>query len=365
MIIGIEAERANHPIKTGVEHYAKQLIINLAKIDRDNNYILYLRTEPESWFLDLPSNFKVKVMPFPKFWTQLRISWEMLTNPVDLLFVPASTMPLISARRSVYTEHDVAWIHYPEVFTWYMRQFHRVFSWLARSSATRIISISESTKTDLIKHYNVNPEKIFVVAHGFEKTNRDFSHLSDATSEKLPEKYILFLSTIQPRKNLPTLVEAFVELKQEQPDLPHKLVVVGKLGWKFEESLEAIHNHPEDVVYLGHVPDNDRWPLYNRADLFIHPSLYEGFGMWILEAFECQVPVAVSNISSLPEVGGDAALYFSPNSKEEIKQTILRVLQNPELREEMIKKGEQRLQEFSWEKCARETLAVFNQAMKD
>lgn len=359
--IGIEAERANNRVKTGVEHYAKQLILHLAKIDSVNQYILYLQTQPEDWFLSLPENFKVKVIPFPIFWTQLRLSWEMLWHAPDVLFVSASTLPLIHPK-SVYTEHDVAWVYYPEIFTFYMRWFHRVFSWLARTSSTKIISISENTKQDLIKHYQVSSQKISVVPHGYEETGRDFSHITSEIEAQLPDKYILFLSTIQPRKNVIGLIEAFRELKNEHPELPHKLVVVGKPGWKYEPSLAAIEKNKDIVVYLGRVADEDRWPIFNRADLFIHPSFYEGFGMWILEAFECGVPVAVSNNSSLPEVGGEAAIYFDPSKREEIKQAIWKVLSDPKLAEDMVNRGYKRLKDFSWEKCARETLEVLIQA---
>lgn len=363
MVIGIEAERANHGEKTGVEHYAKQLILHLAKIDSRNQYILYLRTKPEDWFLSLPKNFNVQVIPFPIFWTQLRLSWEMIWHAPDVLFVPASTLPLIHPK-SVYTEHDVAWIYYPEIFTFYMRWFHRIFSWLARTGATKIIAISQATKKDLTNHYGVVPEKIAVVPHGYEVTEGVNKNLSEELKAKLPETYLLFLSTIQPRKNLIGLIDAFAELKQEHPELPHKLVVVGGKGWKYEESLDAIKKHSEVVTYLGRVEDDDRWPLYANADLFVNASFYEGFGMWILEAFECGTPVVVSNISSLPEVGGDAAVYFNPHSKAEIKDAIYNVLTNHSLKQELITKGKTRLQEFSWEKCARQTLAVLETAKK-
>ncbi len=363
MIIGIEAERANNKYKTGVEHYVKELILELAKIDSKNQYILYLRTKPEEWFLALPKNFTVKVLPFPIFWTQLRLSWEMLWNAPDVLFVPASTLPLIHPK-SVYTEHDVAWIYFPEIFTWYMRQFHRIFSALARNGATKIISISESTKKDLVEHYKISPAKIAVVQHGYTKTQNIPDELSKEVETKLPSEYLLFLSTLQPRKNLELLIDAFREFKNEHPEFPHKLVVVGQPGWKFESILKKIEENNDIVVYLGRIADNDRWPVYKRAKLFIHPSLYEGFGMWILEAFECGVPVAVSGTSSLPEVGGNASLYFDPHSKDEMKAVILRVLQNPELSQEMIAKGKQQLAKFSWEKCAQETLAVLEEVGK-
>jgi glycosyltransferase involved in cell wall biosynthesis len=363
MTIGIEAERANHGLKTGVEHYAKQLILHLAQIDSHNQYILYLRTKPEDWFLSLPKNFTVKVMPFPIFWTQVRLSWEMIWHRPDVLFVPASTLPLIHPR-SVYTEHDVAWIYYPEIFTFYMRWFHRIFSWLARTGATKIIAISNATKQDLMQHYNVASNKIVVVPHGYEVTSDAQKTLSSDLQKQLPEKYVLFLSTIQPRKNLVGLIDAFMDLKQEHPELPHKLVVVGGKGWKYEESLAAMKAHQDQVIYLGRVPDAARWAIYAHSDLFINASFYEGFGMWILEAFECGAPVAVSNVSSLPEVGGDAALYFDPHNKAEIKHAILKVLGSEQLRQELIRKGRARLQDFSWDKCARESLAVLESAKR-
>lgn len=361
MLIGIEAQRANNKHKTGVEHYAKELIQHLAKIDSQNQYILYLQTEPEAWFLELPKNFKIKLIPFPIFWTQLRLSVEMLIAPPDVLFVPASTLPLIHPA-SVYTEHDVAWIYYPEIFTFYMRWFHRVFSWLARSGAKKIIAISEATKKDLISYYKVDERKIDVVPHGYTKTGTVNYELPAELKAKLPEKYVLFLSTLQPRKNLELLIDAFRDLKTEHPELPHKLVVVGKPGWKFQDILIKIEENKDIVTFLGHVGDNDRWPIYRRADLYVNPSLYEGFGMPLLEAFECNCPGAVANNSSLPEVGGDAAIYFDPTNKEDIKNAMYKVLANPQLRAEMITKGRHQLENFGWEKCARETLAVLESA---
>jgi glycosyltransferase involved in cell wall biosynthesis len=143
--------------------------------------------------------------------------------------------------------------------------------------------------------------------------------------------------------------------------LPHKLVIVGKPGWKFEPILDKIHKAQDIVIYLGHVSGSDRWPLYHRATAFVHPSLYEGFGMFLLEAFECEVAAAVSNISSLPEVGGDAALYFDPHSKTEIKTQLLRLLENEALRQELIARGKERLKNYSWQKCAESTLSLFEQ----
>ncbi len=363
MTIGIEAQRANNAVKTGVEHYAKELILHLAKIDTKNQYILYLQTKPEQWFLELPTNFKVKVIPFPMFWTQIRLSWEMFWHAPDVLLVPASTLPLIHPP-SVYTEHDVAWVYYPEIFTGYMRYYHKLFTWLARTQAKHIISISESTKRDLLKHYQVDPKKITVIPHGYTETEAINHQLPEEIKAKLPEKYVLYLSTLQPRKNLERLIDAFRLLKNEHPELPHKLVVVGKLGWKFEDIFRKVKENEDIVVFLGHVGDNDRWPIYRGADLYVNPSLYEGFGMPLLEAFECDAPVAVANNSSFPEVGGDAAIYFDPLNIEEMRDAMYKVLSNPEFRQELIAKGKAQLAHFSWEKCAKETLDVLEAAAK-
>ena len=361
MLIGIEAERANTAQKTGVEHYAKQLIEHLAKIDNANRYVLYLRTRPQAWLLALPDNFTIKVMPFPLFWTQLRISWEMLVHPVDVLFIPASALSLIHPKKSVVTIHDVAWLFYPEAFTWFNRTFLRWSSRFAINKASDIIAVSGATKRDLLKYYHVDGKKVVVVHHGYE--NEQFSPKADPTlaetsQYQLPDKYVLFLSTLQPRKNLEGLIDAFSLLKSEHPELPHKLVVVGKPGWKYQGILENINQNRDNVVYLNYVSDKDRLAILGRSELLVLPSFYEGFGMQILEAFAANVPVATSNISSMPEVAADAAVYFDPKNILEIKNAMLHVLLDKSLADNLREKGRIRLKDFSWEKCAGETLKV-------
>ncbi len=353
MVIGIEAERANVREKTGVEHYAKQLILHLAEIDSENEYCLYLRTAPERWFLDLPKNFKLKVLPFPVFWTQLRLSWEMLMHPVDVLFVPASAMPFFHPKNSVCTIHDLAWDFFPETYTTFIRWYSKFVTWFVVRFSQRLIAVSLSTKNDLIKKYGCDPEKIFVVHHGFQLPQTEAFQSID-----LPEKYILFLSTLQPRKNLLGLIEAFKKLKLEFPDLPHKLLVVGKPGWKYEAMLESIESHNGFIVYLNHISEIHKGEILKRADLLVLPSFYEGFGMQILEAFAAGVPVAASNVSSLPEVAGDAAIYFNPNNPAEIAQAVKMVLFDKSLADRLRESGRRQLEKFSWEKCAKETLAV-------
>ncbi len=356
MTIGIEAERANNPVKTGVEHYAKQLILQLAAIDTTNQYILYLRTKPEDWFLNLPKNFTIKVLgygpiPFPYLWTQMRMSWEMLVAAPDVLFIPAASLPMIHPRNSVITVHDVAWRLYPETFKTLKRWYLEFTTWFACRFAKNIIAVSNATKQDLVKFYSASPEKIAVIHHGYDVASQ--THISNATLS-LPDQYIAFIGTIQPRKNIIGLINAFTELKHEHPELPHKLVIAGRIGWKPEETLAKIKTN-SDIIYLGHIADNERWLLLQHASLYVLPSFYEGFGMPILEAFAMHVPVATSNVSSMPEVAGDAAIYFDPHSSTEIKKALQSVLFDKSLADSLVEKGDNRLHAFSWRDCGEQT----------
>lgn len=363
MTIGIEAERANNPVKTGVEHYTKQLILGLADLDRTNTYILYLRTKPESWFLELPGNFKVKILgygpiPFPYLWTQLRLSWEMLVAAPDVLFIPAASLPLIHPKKSVVTVHDVAWRLYPETFKTFKRWYLEFTAWFACKFAWQIIAVSHATKDDLIKYYSTPDRNIIVVHHGYDTQSMSPQPASQELLAKLPEKYILFLGTVQPRKNIIGLIDAFLQLKHEQPDLPHKLVIAGRMGWKSEETAQRM-KHP-DIVYLGHVADTDRWHLLHNAGVYVLPSFYEGFGMPILEAFAAQTPVVTSKVSSLPEVASDAAVYCYPHNVRDIKQAIQSVLFDEKLRQDLITKGTRRATDFSWAATTSKTLTVLS-----
>lgn len=359
MVIGIEAERANTKQKTGVEHYAKQIILHLAKIDTTNSYILYLRTQPEDWFLSLPKNFRIKVMPFPIFWTQIRISWEMLIRPVDVLFIPASSIPLIHPKKTVVTVHDLAFMLFPETYTWFARNFHKFEDFLVKIFTWKIIAVSQATKNDLVKFYNLDPSKISVVHHGFSYEDGKSNPGAAASLKQLPVRpYVVFLSTLQPRKNLEGLIKAFRQLKNDLPELEHKLVVVGRPGWKFEKILQVIESNKDFVMYYNNVSDEDRFVILKQADLLVQPAFYEGFGMQTLEAIAAGVPVAVSNVSSLPEVAGEAAVYFDPKDTKDMARAIKSVLLDKSLSDRLKILGKKRLEQFSWEKCARETLDV-------
>jgi glycosyltransferase involved in cell wall biosynthesis len=290
------------------------------------------------------------------------MSLEILFHPVDVLMISASALPIIHPKKSVVTIHDLAWKFYPESFTVFMRSFLEWSTGFAVKRADKIIAVSEATKKDIVKFYNVDQGKIVVVHHGYdaEIPNDKFQMTNkfQNSSLQIPNKYILFLSTLQPRKNLEGLIDAFRLLKNEHPELPHKLVVVGKPGWKFEGILKKIGENKEFVLYLNHVSDQDRFAILSKADLLVLPSFYEGFGMSILEAFAANVPVATANVSSLPEVAGEAAVYFDPANISAIQKAIASILFDRSLSDSLKTKGKVRLQNFSWEKCAKETLEV-------
>jgi glycosyltransferase involved in cell wall biosynthesis len=366
MKIGIEAERANLPHPTGVERYAAELIKNFARMDSENEYVLYFRTKPQQWFYDLPKNFSIKVMPFPKYWTQIRISWEMFLHPVDVLFIPASALPIYHPKNSVATVHDVAWRMFPGAFTKVMRRYLEWSTSMAVRSAAKIIAVSEATKVDLKKFYGIEPEKVAVTHLGLNPNFRPMTYEEvQPVLDKyglVYRKYVLFLGTMQPRKNIIRLVDAYTKLKIEN-HIEEKLAIFGGKGWLWEPILEKITTAGKDgsVKYFNYADEKDLPYLYAGASLLTLPALYEGFGLPPLEAMASGVPVVVSNISSLPEVVGEAGRLVDPNSVDSIASGLLEVLTNSSLREDMIKKGIDISKNFTWEQTARKTLDVFKE----
>ncbi|HTL39496.1 MAG TPA: glycosyltransferase family 1 protein [Methylomirabilota bacterium] len=364
MKIGLEAERANLPNPTGVENYAAQLIKNLSVLDKKNEYILYFRTAPQQWFLELPKNFQIRVMPFPKFWTQVRLSWEMIVHPVDVLVILASALPFVHPKKSIVTVHDVAWKLFPDAFTKFMRRYLDWSAKLAVKGSAKILSVSESTKKDLEKFYNASPHKITVTHLGFDK-NRFYPKKYEEVQAVLDkynlvyQKYVLFVGTIQPRKNLERLLDAYQKLRKEN-HIEEKLAIFGGRGWLWEPIVKKIKNYGLDgsIKYFDYAPKEDLPAIIAGAKLLTLPALYEGFGLPPLEAMASGVPVVVSNISSMPEVVGEAGDLVDPNSVNSIAGGLLKVLLDSNLRRDMIVKGLEQAKRFSWENTARQTLEV-------
>ncbi len=352
MVIAVAAEHANSSQPTGVEHYSKQLILALSRIDQKNKYILYVRTPPQLWFWELPDNFTVKHLPSPIAWTQLRLSFAMLTDRPDALLVPSFSMPLLHPRNTIVAIHDLAWLLFPGTETATQRwslTFTHVF---AKLFAHRLIAVSNATKKDLVRRLRVPESSVEVIHHGFTHDSEEVHTEDDVQTFSRP--LIVCLGTLQPRKNICRLIEAFARMK-EQTGMPHLLVIAGSKGWMCDEILD-LASQTKDVLYLGYV--KDRLSLLRKASLLVQPSLYEGFGLSILDAFAEHVPVACANSSSLPEVAGDAAEFFDPYSVPSMVSAMTNVLKSRTHAEDLARRGWDRLQHFTWEACARRTLSL-------
>jgi glycosyltransferase involved in cell wall biosynthesis len=382
--IGIDASRAAIVQRTGTEVYALQLVRRLPAIsaadrvsaaDRGaadcvgaaHHFCLYFNTPPPAGLIPCPANCEQRVMPFPRLWTHVRLSAEMAVRPPDVLFVPSHVLPLIHPRRSVVTVHDLGHHYYPDA---HMPRQRAYLEWSTRyhvrqaaRGRAHLLVDSQATEEDLVRIYGADPTRITVVHLGVDPACapvRDPAALADARRKYgIPGPYLLYVGTLHPRKNLVRLIEAFAQiLGSSDPDL--YLVLAGKKGWLYGEIMGRIRalGLEQRVILPGFVEEKDLPALYSGARLFVMPSLYEGFCMPVLEAMACGAPVACSNVSSLPEVVGDAARLFVPHDVNRIAEAVAHVLDDRALRAELVARGFARARLFTWERCARQVLAV-------
>jgi glycosyltransferase involved in cell wall biosynthesis len=370
MLIGIDASRAVAARRTGTENYALHLIRELVRQNTKHDFRLYLNRVPPEGLL--PQSAEHCVIPFPRLWTHIRLSREMLRRPPDLLFVPSHVLPLVHPRRSVATVHDLGYHYYPEAHTLSQNIYLRWSTRFNARTATRVLADSEATRRDLVRYYEIAEDKIVVVYPGRDETLspvHDEALLAAARARcDISGPYLLYVGTLHPRKNLVRLVQAFAALLGEDrarsvdPDL--RLVLAGQMGWLHGEITAQVRKLGLEnrVLLAGYVPDADLPALLSGALAFVFPSLYEGFGLPILEAMACGTPVICSNTSSLPEVAGDAALLVDPLDVDALARGILQVVVNEERRSDLTEKGFRQAQLFSWQRCAREAMAVLEEA---
>ncbi len=298
-------------------------------------------------------------IPARRFWTLRTLSTEMRRNPPDLLFVPAHVIPP-SHPKSVATIHDLGYLIEPDCHPpLHRKQLEWTTRWNAHA-ADGLIAVSETTKRDLIELLDVEPARIRVVAHG---VGAEFAPASDAEIAAIRARYelgpqaILAVGTIQPRKNLDRLIQAFERIAARNPSV--QLVLCGSSGWKNEQILHRAVASPfhQRIRYIGYIPDAELPTLYSSAAVLAFPSLYEGFGMPALESMACGTPVVAADRSSLPEICGDAVLLVDPFDSESIASGIDRVLSDEDLRSELTARGKRRARQFRWRDCAERTLA--------
>lgn len=360
LIIGIDASRSNVKQKTGTEYYSFEIIKNLVKF-KNVNFILYSKTPIQ--YLKKTSNFQNKVMPFFKLWSQIRLSFEMIKNPPDVLFEPAHTIPIIHPKNTVVTLHDVGFRYFPELYTPLERFYHNWCMAYSVKHAKKIIAISFATRRDLIKIYGADEKKITVIYHGFEKEKyfplKDGEVPPEWLKKFLP--YIYFIGRIEAKKNVKNLIRAFAELKKDK-SIKHKLLLAGRPGYLYEEIKDEINNLnkaiQEDIIELGYVPDEKASNLMRFADIFAFPSKFEGFGLPLVEAMASGVPIVASNTTSIPEVVDKSALLCSPDDYVQMSNNFARIINDNKLRSQLVKKGLERAKIFSWHNAAKRTLEV-------
>ena len=399
MTIGIDATRANLKHKTGTEWYSFYLIKNLAKIDHQNKYLLYLSNEASfelKTAVEGNPNFSFKVLnwPFSSFWTLGRLSLEMIFKAPDVLFVPAHGLPFFSPHHSVNTIHDLAFLRNKNLYRQdkvkTSRAYHRRFInflvkvftfgkyrasaldylyWstkFAIKKASKIIAVSNFTKQEIENFYpKAKAQKIIVIHNGYNSELYRFSDNEEKVNKVLlkygvERPFFLYAGRLEKKKNTPALIEAFAILKENYPELKEKLVLIGNASFGYDEVKFMIEEYDltKYIMMPGWVEEIDMPYIFSSASVFIFPTKYEGFGIPLLQAMACGLPIAVSDIPVLHEVAADAALYFDPNNSCSIALAMKSLVSETALREDLRAKGLERVKKFDFEKCARETLAV-------
>jgi glycosyltransferase involved in cell wall biosynthesis len=358
----------------GNESYAINLIEALAQIDSVNSYTLYITTEEaRNRFHQRWPNFKVRAtLPHtPLIRIPLTLSAELRKNPVDVLHVQFTAPPFCPCPV-VVSIHDLSFEHLPQTFNRRSRTQLRLTVRHSAKRAARILTLSEHTRRDIAETYGISAERIHAIplaapSH-FAPVN-DYRELQRVRhTYSIDGDYILSVGSIQPRKNLARLVKAYASLRgSNSADTLPKLVLVGKCGWLYDETLRALDETglKESVVLTGYVPHEDLPALYSGALCFVYPSYFEGFGLPPLEAMKCGAPVIVGNKTSLPEVVGDAALTVDPYDVEAIAGAIKQLVYDPAFREQLSSKGQKRASEFDWQDTARRTLAVYEAVARE
>lgn len=379
MRIGVDARAILNPEKSapsGVGSYVWQLIKNLLDIDRENQYVLFFDFKVRDKDVKRFSrpNVKIKFFPFSDYKKYMPGAYSeilgMATYAREKLDILHSTSPLFrvpAAYRGkvVTTFYDFAIYRVPELFPRLATaKTKALYNFMAKKS-DHLIAVSETTKKDMKEFLRCPAESISVVHNGIDER---FFEATEYSGEKIREKYkikdkyILFLGTLEPRKNLGRVIEAFAKFKKNyRGAFGNQLVIAGKKGWLNNEYVQLVEDLElsNDVVFTGYVGGDDLKPLYASSEFFVMPSLYEGFGQTIVEAMACGTPCLVSKVSSIPEIAGDAVYFVDPHDTQGIANAMDKLANDRSLRDSLSQKGKEQAKKFSWSKCAKETLEVY------
>ncbi len=381
MQIGIDIRNIGKK-RTGDEAVFFNLVKNLALIDAENSYQLFTDICDLKILEKIKSNLGIKDKPnfeIISLGNKNKFTWNFWTlpnylraNPIDLYLTQYITPFFVSRKIKIFTiVHDVSFCVFPRMIKFSDLFFLRALIPLAMRRADKIIAVSEFTQNEIIKYYKINPKKVThihnAVADDFLRQTFSQSDL-EAIRQKyaLPQKFILYLGTLQPRKNLPVLIEAYAKIKKQLPGV--RLVLAGGKSHNYDPKIDAVVQDckldKDEVIFPGFIAEEDKKAVMLLATIFCFPSLYEGFGIPILEAFSAKLPCVVSEILPHQEVAGDAALYFMPNNCDELAQKLLEIVQKDGIKERLLSQEAERLKLFSWAKTAKKVLNIFEKLEK-
>ena len=367
MKIGIMLRHINE--LGGIVVYTKNIIENLLEIDKKNKYVFLYNDPSLLGTYSKYKNVKEVVISFQNklLWDQIGVPRVVRSEKIDIIFNPKLSIPLFAPAKKIFTLPGLEQFVLPNVFRWYDRLSSRIMSPLYCRRANAIIVMTETARTNLKKYLNVSDDKIKVIYASHHERFEVIKNKKDLLAIKqkynLPENYIFFIGGITPLKNFSNIIKAFKIIKDK---IPVKLVMAGFKRWKYTSDLELIKKLElqDDVINLGFVPDDDLPYLYSSARCLLFPSLYEGFGIPILEAHASGCPVICSKTGCTPEVSGKAALLVNPYDYKEIAKAVFDILNDMDLREKLIASGLDNLKRFSWSKNARQTLELFEKTYR-
>jgi len=352
--------------RTGVQRAAYNLLKTLIEIDRENEYVIFTGKDQvgaAEWNYPNVTVIGDDLIPSESirnhFWEQVRLPMLAKHHGVDILHSPANIAPLFYRGRSIINIHDLCFVVNPQ---WYSFSFRTLYNFIIpqlAKRATKVITNSNNSKNDLLQYFNLPAEKVSLVYWAVD----DVFSLPPAEQNNLAvsadNDYILYVGSLEPRKNINILIEAYEKLRHDYPAIKTKLILIGGESPLFASVQLKAREFRDDVIFKGFVSDYELGDFYRRARLVAYPSLYEGFGLPPLEAMASGVPVVTSSSSSIPEVVGRAALLVDPRDCEQLTKAMHRVLTDAALRDSMVKAGAQRVTKFNWYRVARSVLSIY------
>ncbi|MDD4937816.1 MAG: glycosyltransferase family 1 protein [Candidatus Shapirobacteria bacterium] len=369
MLIGIDGNEANVSNRVGVGQYAYNLLINLSKIDQDNQYIIYLKNQPSSDFPKSTPNWQYRVFGPKKLWSRFSLPLYLFfqNEKLNLFFSPSHYSPKFCPCPTIPTIHDLGYLQFKSQFT--KKDLYQLINWTKQSinKATHIITVSQFSKDEIIKNYQIDSTKISIAYNGVDIPPT----INSQTQQKIlsnynlkTNNYFLYLGTLKPNKNIPFLVRSFSKFlkqitKTSHPTTP-KLVIAGKKGWLFDEIFQTVKEEgiEKQVIFTDFVSETQKWTLYQNAICSILPSTYEGFGIPVIESMKIGTPVIASTIPPLKEVIENNGLFIDPKNEADLVKKMIEI-SNSKIREKYSTLGKKQADKFTWGSTAKSVLQVF------